>query len=380
MIHIFIGTKAQYIKTAPLLRKLDLHGIDYNLVDSGQHACLSGKLRRELGLRDPDVYLRKGKDIARVFHALLWGLKYILLACFAPHWVLKNIFGNKRGICVIHGDTPSTLISLVLAKRAGLTVAHIEAGLRSFSYSNPFPEELIRVVTMKFADILFAPSYWACSNLTRMNVKGKIINLGANTNIESTRYALARGSDCPRPRGKFVVATVHRVETILNKKKMRYVIDLLVRISKSWSLVWVMHEPTTKQLKRFHLDRVLTGTENIELRPLLEHADFIHLISGAEFLVTDGGSIQEESYYLNIPCLVLRKRTERQEGQGHNIFMAEFNDDRVTYFLDNFRAFRSNWMMESRCSPSEKVLDYLLEYDENNHEESRYFDHTASSS
>lgn len=370
MIHIFIGTKAQYIKTSPLLRKLDIKGIEYNLVDSGQHARLSQKLRGELNVRAPDVFLRRGKDIAVVFHALLWGLKYIILACFTPGWVLKNIFKNKRGVCVIHGDTPSTLISMVLAKRAGLKVAHIEAGLRSFSYVNPFPEELIRVITMRFADILFAPSYWACGNLLKMKVRGRIINLGMNTNIESTGYALARGSNYARPARKFIVVTVHRVETILSRRKMRYVIDLLFRLSKSWSVIWVLHEPTMKQLKKFRLDMKLKECQNIELKHLLDHADFIHLISGAEFLITDGGSIQEESYYLNIPCLVLRKRTERQEGKGQNIYMAEFNDDRVDHFLRNFMNFRSNGSIKQRYSPSERIIEHLLEYRDNGRERS----------
>jgi UDP-N-acetylglucosamine 2-epimerase len=374
MIHIFIGTKAQYIKTAPLLRKLDARGIEYRLVDSGQHACLSQRLRGELGVRSPDVFLRKGKDIAMVIHALIWGMKYVLLAFLTPGWVLRNIFGNQRGVCVIHGDTPSTLISMVLAKRAGLKVAHIEAGLRSFSYANPFPEELIRVITMRYADILFAPSSWAFGNLLKMKVRGQIINLGMNTNIESTRYALTRGSTYARPARKFIVATVHRVETILSGRKMRYVIDLLFRLSKSWSVIWVLHEPTIKQLKKFRLDLKLKECRNIQLKHLLDHADFIHLISGAEFLVTDGGSIQEESYYLNIPCLVLRKRTERQEGKGQNIYMAEFDDDRVNHFLRNFMKFKSDGSTKPRYSPSDMIIEHLLEYRDNGCEGSAKYD------
>lgn len=362
MIHIIIGTKAQYIKTAPLLRQLDAQGILYNLIDTGQHAHFTESLRKELAIRKPDVFLRKGRDITTVFHACCWCVKYILLAFFYPNWVLKYIFRNKKGICVTHGDTPSTLLSIILSKRIGLKVAHIEAGLRSFNYLNPFPEEIIRVLTMRFADLLFTPSDWAYNNTQRMRVRGKVINLRVNTNIESTNYAVSQDSTFEVPFDNYVVATIHRVETILSKRRMHYITDLMARIAPSKPVVFVLHEPTILQLKKFRLYNILEKAEQILLLPLLKHADFIHLIENADYIITDGGSIQEESYYLNIPCLVMREKTERREGLGKNVCLAEFSDHKIAYFLDNYQHFAHTDGSHHNKTPSEEIVDHLLKY------------------
>jgi len=113
--HVFIGTKAQYIKTAPLLRLLQEQNIKYNLIDSGQHAAFAPDLRRELGVKEPDVVLRSPGNIKTVAEAGFWFLRYILFALFRPRFVRREIFKNKPGICIIHGDTPSTLLALVSA-------------------------------------------------------------------------------------------------------------------------------------------------------------------------------------------------------------------------------------------------------------------------
>lgn len=362
MIHIVIGTKAQYIKTAPLIRQLDAQGISYNLIDTGQHAQLSENLRKELLIRVPDFCLRKGPDITTVPQVCCWCIRYVLLAYIYPNWVLRHIFKNQKGICVTHGDTPSTLLSIVLARRAGLKVAHIEAGLRSFSYSNPFPEEIIRVITMRSADLLFTPSDWACANVQKMRVKGKVVNLGVNTNIESTYYAISKESTLDVPFNNYIVATIHRVETILNSKRMNYITDLLARISKSKPVVFVLHKPTIVQLKKFQLYKKLERLENIWLLPLLKHTDFIHLINNADYIITDGGSIQEESYYLDIPCLVIRKKTERREGLGSNVCLAEFSDQKIRYFLDNYLSFKHNNANLLNSTPSKEIVSHLLRY------------------
>ncbi len=99
MIHIFIGTKAQYIKTAPLIRLLDQRNIVYRLIDSGQHASLTRSLRRELGVREPDVCLRRGDDIASLPQAALWMLKVVLSATFRPGKMARRVFDGQGGIC-----------------------------------------------------------------------------------------------------------------------------------------------------------------------------------------------------------------------------------------------------------------------------------------
>ena len=159
MIHAFIGTKAQFIKTAPVLKELQRRGIEYNLIDSGQHAQTNRKLREFFDIPVPNIILRSGTgDITKLSQAAIWALRIIFLGIFRRRKVWSEIFRSQNGICIIHGDTLTTLLSLFLARRVGIKVAHIEAGLRSFNYLNPFPEELIRIIVMKFSDLLLAPS------------------------------------------------------------------------------------------------------------------------------------------------------------------------------------------------------------------------------
>lgn len=341
MTHIFIGTKAQYIKTAPLIRYLDRCGTPYNLIDSGQHAELTTVLRQELGIREPDVRLRQGTDISTPWQAFVWLIHQLGRCLFKKRWILEHVFRATRGVCVIHGDTPSTLLSVLFAKRAGLEVAHIEAGLRSHSYFHPFPEELIRVIVMKMADLLFAPTPLAYRNLSQMDLARKAVCLPANTNIEAIEYALLRPSRRELPPKPYAVATLHRAETILREGAMEKAIELIARASSYLHVVFVLHSATTIQLRKTNLlAQVCHQHDGIQCCDLMPHADFIHLLNGAEFVLTDGGSIQEECYYLGKPCLLLRKRTEREEGLGQNVLLSAFADDIAEEFYRNYSSYR----------------------------------------
>ena len=361
MIHVFIGTKAQYVKTAPLLRSLDASAIPYNLIDSGQHAQIAQEMREELQVRAPDVFLRAGDDITGATQALWWALKNLLPGLVCAKRMSARIFRNEGGVCVVHGDTLTTLLSVALAKRAGLKIAHIEAGLRSYNYFNPFPEEAIRVITMRLADLLFTPSDWAYSNLEKMNVKGRVINLGVNTAMEAVAFSLSRKSSLTLSVDHYCLVTIHRVETIYNVRRMRYIVDLLSRISQSKPVVFVLHGPTERSLKRFHLFEALEKNENVTLLSLLAHTDFIHVAKNADFIITDGGSIQEESFYLNVPCLIMRKKTERQEGMNHNAYLSEFDESRVDHFLAACTTYRHEGMSLD-VHPTQTIIEYLREY------------------
>jgi len=103
----------------------------------------------------------------------MWSAQNLFQPLFSPKQSFKIIFKHQEGICLIHGDTLSTLISLIYAKRCGLQVAHIESGLRSYHLFDPFPEEIVRLVAMRFSDILYASSEWAFKNLCKMGYQNK---------------------------------------------------------------------------------------------------------------------------------------------------------------------------------------------------------------
>ncbi len=354
MIHIFIGTKAQYIKTAPVLRLLDKEGIAYNLVDSGQHAQITRQLREELGLREPDIFIGGAGDISKIHEAAFWFFKNSLLALFFPKKVFNSVFNGRKGICIIHGDTLSTLLSLFMAKRAGLKVGHIEAGLRSFNWFNPFPEEIVRVISMHFSDILFAPSDWAFSNLLKMKLKGRAINLKNNINYESLLFSLSKVRQADK-NINYCLVTIHRTETILVRRRLNFVVKLLLDLAKERMVLFVVHKPTKIALEKFGLFGLLKN-DNIELLEIMPHADFIQKLKGAEFIITDGGSIQEESFYLGIPCLLMRRKTERREGLGENVFLCGFCEKKALNFLREFKKYRTNQVVLSSEQPSKIIF------------------------
>jgi UDP-N-acetylglucosamine 2-epimerase (non-hydrolysing) len=339
MIHVFIGTKAQYIKTAPILRQLDAEGLPYNLIDSGQHAALSRTLRRELLVREPDAALRVGDDIASLGAAGAWMAKALAYGLLRPAHLKRTLFRGEGGVCLVHGDTPTTLLAVVLARRAGLRVAHVEAGLRSYEYLNPFPEELIRVLVMRWSDVLFAPSEWAAANLTRMGLGDRCVLVGGNTVVQALDFSLQGSPVRRRPVDAYGLVTIHRVENLHRPGRLAMIVGLLLELSARRPLVFVLHPPTEARLARLGLLSRLRDHEAIRLLPLLPHKEFVHLLQGADFVLTDGGSVQEECASLGKPCLLMRSATERQDGLEANVRLSGLSRAAVAEFVDHLQTF-----------------------------------------
>jgi UDP-N-acetylglucosamine 2-epimerase len=360
MIHIFIGTKAQFIKMAPIMQKLNEKGIAYNFIDSGQHAGITGDLIKQFKLRPPDVYLRgKSENIRTIPQALMWSTRNLLQPLLCPKQSFKKIFNDQEGVCLIHGDTLSTLISLFYAKRCRIQVAHVESGLRSYHLLDPFPEEMVRLIAMRFSDILFASSEWSYNNLCKMGYLNKTISAGFNTGMEAVRFALKQVRGKNRPNQPYVVVTIHRMETIYSRTRLKKIVQLIKKISLNYKVLFVLHEPTRQQLLKFEIFSSLSQTSSVEMLPLLPYFEFVDLIAGANFIVTDGGSIQEECYYLNKPCMVMRSKTERLEGLGENVQLIEFNPNQIDSFLENYSSLQREDLKED-ISPSEIIIDNLL--------------------
>jgi len=353
-IHVFIGTKAQYIKTAPLLRLMDEEDVDYRLIDSGQHADLSRELRVELGIREPDVVLASGGDINSVGQAVRWSGR-LGGRLISPSKLNAEVFGGRGGICVVHGDTPSTLLAALMARRAGLDVAHLEAGLRSHSFTQPFPEELIRIATMRLSRYLFAPDDLAMANLADMGLSDRGVPTQANSSVEAMAHAL---SDTPvAPIGP-AIATMHRVENLKRKERVKGFVRLLLKIVQDHPVLLVLHGPTKPTLAKFGVLETLldAGIETTELMP---HGDFTRALATAPLVVTDGGSVQEECALLGVPTLLWRGATERPDGLGSNVVLSEYRADITADFLADLDALRRP-PLDLDAAPSRIVLDTLL--------------------
>ncbi len=351
----FIGTKAQYIKTAPVLHELDRRGIPYRLIDSGQHALLAEDLRAELGVRDPDVRLHEGADITSVPAALAWSLR--LGARLRSRRRCRELFGDDARVVLVHGDTPSTLLSALLARRAGLDVVHLEAGLRSRSLLHPFPEELIRLVVMRLATLLVAPSAEAEANLGAMRLRGRTVAVGANTTVEAIAAVApdpAGGSAGP------VVVTMHRVENLHRRSVVDGFVDLVVRIAARWPVTFVVHGPTAAVIAdRGHEERLRAA--GVELVPLQPHGAFVRFLAAAPFAVVDGGSIQEECALLGVPTLLWRERTERPDGIGANVVLSRYDPAVVDEFLADPARWRRPPADLAGLEPSAAIVDAVVE-------------------
>lgn len=354
MIHVFIGTKAQYIKTAPVMREMDRRGVPYRLIDSGQHGEFAQHLRSTLGVREPDVFVGGSRDVTTISDAVRWALSLALLGLSRGRLREQVFAGDREGICVIHGDTPTTFLSGMLARRAGLKVAHLESGLRSRSLLHPFPEELIRLAVMRSADLLFAPDDTAVRNLAGMRIRGAIVPTGGNTSVEAVAHALRTE---PVTSLGPAVLTTHRVENLKNRATMNRFVSLLESVAGEHPTVFVMHPPTRVALEHLGLmERVQRS--GADVRGLVDHTEFVGMIARAPFVISDGGSIQEECALIGVPTLVWRRRSERRDGIGRNVVLGKFDDSIIAEFLSSYEALRR----EPRAfdaTPSGEIVDVL---------------------
>lgn len=359
MIHILMGTKGQYIKMAPILREFENRGLNYNLIHTSQHFKITRKLAEIFQLKKPDIYITKKRDDLRNFpEMVIWFAKNI----FYGIKLRKQIWRDQKGIVLLHGNTESSLLGLILAKISKIKIFHIESGLRSYDFLNPFPEELNTMLMIRFSDILFAPSLWAQENL-RQEKKEKICTNG-NTVFDALRYVVKceNYQNYQVPRYKYIVAAISRKETLYSKKRLKIVINAIELSASKEKVIFILHKHTTYALKKNNLFSKIEKNANIiAFYDYLPYSQFMKLISHSEFVITDGGGLQEETYFLNKPCLLLRKKTERMEGLNETACLSKFNFSIIEKFIQNYKRYQRKTELNS-ASPSKIIVDYLVKH------------------
>ncbi len=358
MIHIILGTKAQLIKMAPVMLELTNKGISYRLISTGQHRETMDEILCNFGLKPPDYFLYKGVDITSIPKMVVWFV-YVL---WRSYWNRDVVFDNdKRGIILVHGDTFSTLLGALIGKFAGLTVGHVESGLRSYNLFNPFPEEITRLITFRLSDYLFCPGSWAVGNVQKY--KGIKIDTGGNTLGEALALALENEEvpDVDIPSQPFAVVTIHRFENIYSSSTLGRVMNVVKYIARKKHLLFILHKPTENKLREFGLFDQLVAMDRVEIRSRYDYFSFIKLLSKADFVVSDGGGNQEECYYLGKPLLLLRKVTERQEGLGENCVLSHYDLKTVENFINNWQCYCFSTTLLS-CTPSRVIAESVADY------------------
>jgi UDP-N-acetylglucosamine 2-epimerase (non-hydrolysing) len=293
------------MKIAPLIRALRAAGdFEQRLVHTGQHydAAMSQVFFDDLGIPTPDVNLEvgPGERLAQIER---------ISERFEPV-VLKE----RPDAVLVVGDVNSTVACARVARKHGIAVVHVEAGLRSFDPT--MPEELNRVETDQLSDLLFVTEQSGMDNLEREGIRGRrwlVGNVMIDTLVAQLPAARAR-QVCARfglRQGGYVAATFHRPSNVDSKDGLESIVRLLRHVARQTAVVLPLHPRTRGSLERFGLMPAVHALANVHLTEPLGYIDFLSLVHDARAVVTDSGGIQEETTYLRVPCVTMRDSTER---------------------------------------------------------------------
>jgi UDP-N-acetylglucosamine 2-epimerase (non-hydrolysing) len=365
MIHFAIGTKAQFIKMAPLMHLLQTQGRCYHLLDLSQHGGLTGRILSDFNLDPAITRLRNDRrSVETYLQAAVWlgeGLRHVLSRRVA---VKRRLFISQGGVVLLHGDTLSTLMGLHLARAAGLPTALVEAGLTSERLLDPFPEEAIRRYVSARVDYLFAPDDTAAAWLARRRFRGVVVNTGYNTGRDALDLILARHAPTsPAPAQGYGIVTLHRLETLSSQTRLRRAVRHILALAEALGdLHFYLHPPTENALNKIGLFDSIRQTARIKLFGLAPYPEFVAALNGSRFILTDGGSIQEEASYLDKPCLILRNRTERQDGLNRNAIISTWDVERDVRHLRQTEGKLAAAPRIGDLRASRAILDTLQEF------------------
>jgi UDP-N-acetylglucosamine 2-epimerase (non-hydrolysing) len=301
---IVFGTRPEIIKVAPIISELKKRGIDFSVVNAGQHYdfLLMQKVLDDLNLLKIDYTLNIGSGT----HAQQKASALILLE--------NVITSNDFDIVLAEGDTNTVLATALAAIKQGVPFGHIEAGLRSFDRT--MPEEINRVLTDHSSEVLFAPTEISALNLKNENIDPEKIFVVGNTIVDSFKRINKKNSTeildkLKIEKENYAVLTMHRPENVDKKENLEKIVNLLENIK--YKIVFPIHPRTKDKFIKFEMWERLQKKANLIITEPLGYVDFISLLKNARIILTDSGGIQEEACILKIPCLTLRYNTERPE-------------------------------------------------------------------
>jgi UDP-N-acetylglucosamine 2-epimerase (non-hydrolysing) len=356
VILVVYGTTGELIKLAPVLTRLQERGHTYLSATTAQQVEQIPPLLQQLELPAPDLWLgrgARGRDLRTNSDVPGWLATVITRFVRYGRGLRHGLrAGPGKPLVLVHGDTMTTVLGASMGRMLRTGVAHIEGGLRSYDWRNPFPEELNRRAASKLARIHYAPGSWAASNLKG----GTIVDTGSNTirdSLEMVPAGFAPPVDVPdEPYG---VVSIHRYELLEDGDLLARTLDVLNEHALRMPLLFVDHPVTAAAIEKHNLG---SSASNLRRIPRLTFFPFIALLRGSEFLFTDSGGSQEECYYLDHPALIHRMKTERREGLGENVVLSEFDFDVVQSFLADPKRHRRKTDLPEHA-PSGVIADDL---------------------
>ena len=307
IIHLIAAARPNFMKIAPLYHALNEQDwCDVHIIHTGQHydANMSDSIFADLMLPEPHFHLGIGSGS----HAYQTGtvmMKYE-----------KIVMETERpDFLVVVGDVNPTAACSQVATKLHIPVAHLEAGLRSGD--RRMPEEINRLVTDAICDTLWTPSPDADENLLREGHPAeRVVRVG---NIMMDSFELLRdkieAEKSPEKNGleegNYGVVTLHRPSNVDDHDTLKSLVDQLIKVSAKIPLIFAVHPRTRNSLQKHGLWDRINSVDQLKLVEPVSYVPFMSLVKSAKLIITDSGGIQEETTYLNIPCLTLRENTER---------------------------------------------------------------------
>ena len=300
IMHV-VGTRPNFVKAAPVVRALADRGVEPMVVHTGQHydALLSDALFTELDLPEPVDNLGVGSGShAQQTAALLIGLEEVMVR-------------RDPDLVVVYGDVNSTMAAALVAAKLRIPVVHVESGLRSFD--DDMPEEINRRITDQLASLLLTTSADADENLQREGRAADQIRLVGNTMIDS----LERARPALDPDGAaraagivgrdWVLVTLHRPSNVDDPDRSTALVGHLNDLAERAPVILPLHPRTRARW----VQAGVSPSPRVAVIDPLPYGQFLSFLAGARLVITDSGGVQEESTVLGVPCLTVRRSTER---------------------------------------------------------------------
>ena len=363
-IIVVFGTRPEAIKLAPVIKEFKkLSGIETRVCVFRQHKQMLDQVLETFEMR-PDFDLPisiNDKDLLGGGVNIFMRVKTLLQSGWG---FLRFLFLLKRerpNLLVVEGDTSTVFLAAFLGYLFKIPIAHVEAGLRTYDKYAPFPEEMNRQLLGRLADIHFAPTERAKKNLLNENVPPEKIHVVGNTEIDALLWVTNRHKDPSlekrllgdlrknyglhlKGQKKIVLVTAHRRESF--GKGLENICRALKEIATQRGdvvIIYPVHPNPNVQKIAYS---ILSDEENIFLTQPIAYEPFAFLMNKSYIILTDSGGIQEAAPSLNKPVLVMREKTERQEGVEVGVSKLVGTDKDMIIqsaleLLDNQKAYKS---------------------------------------
>jgi len=306
-IDLIAGARPNFMKIAPIIdaiKEAQSRGssLRFRLIHTGQHydKAMSGGFFEQLGIPEPDVNLGVGSGTqAEQTAAIMVRYEKVLL-------------DQKSDLCLVVGDVTSTMACSIAARKLGVSVAHVEGGIRSGDWT--MPEEINRVVTDSITNWFFTTSERANDNLRRSGVTEDRLIFVGNTMIDTLLKQMPHlqpptfWANLGLQSGQYFVVTLHRPANVDGEQQLLHLLQAIATGTGGLPVVFPVHPRTAKNLRE--LQAQIPGIHYVDPQSYLE---FNYLVKHARGVITDSGGITEETTVMGVPCLTLRDNTERPE-------------------------------------------------------------------